>query len=470
MLFDDKKIKVQVHRKQMLADTLTPVGLYLRLRDRYPEAVLLEGADNAEGRNGSSFIGIQPQAEIMVSGGKLQYHIGNSAPLEAPIDNLDVLDCLDKFRKMFDFEAAEGGSAGLGLIGYMGFDAVQLFEPTAFSADKPAGDLPLLRFRMYRYLLIFNYLKHSLELVELTLPGQTPDLEALETLIQHKDIPQFKFKTLGEEQANMSDEDYLRTVEKGIAHCQRGDVFQVVLSRAFSQAFTGDEFNVYRALRSINPSPYLFFADYGDYRLFGSSPEAQIIVNQGKAVLHPIAGTYQKTGDEATDHAAEQALLLDPKENAEHIMLVDLARNDLSRNAEKVHVEAFREVHRYSHVIHLVSKVTGTVNTDASPFALLADSFPAGTLSGAPKIRALQIIQENEPTPREWYGGTIGLMEFGGGVNMAIMIRSFLSRAQKLHFQAGAGVVVSSSPDGERLEIRHKLRALRQAITLAEKL
>ncbi len=470
MLLDNKKIKVQVHRKLMLADTLTPVGLYLRLRDRYPEAVLLEGADNAEGRNGSSFIGIQPQAEIKVAGGKLHHHIGEKQGRQVPVEDLDVLNCLDDFRNTFDFQDAEGGGAGLGLIGYMGFDAVQLFEPTAFNNAKPMGDLPLLRFRLYRYLLIFNYLKHSLELVELTLPGQTPDLEALETLIRHKDIPEFKFKTIGEEEANMRDEDYLRIVEKGIAHCRRGDVFQVVLSRAFSQAFTGDEFNVYRALRSINPSPYLFFADYGDYRLFGSSPEAQIVVSQGKAVLHPIAGTYQKTGDEAADHAAEQALLLDPKENAEHIMLVDLARNDLSRHAEKVQVEAFREVHRYSHVIHLVSKVTGTVGAEVSPFSLLADTFPAGTLSGAPKVRALQIIHENEPTPREWYGGAIGLMGFDGSINMAIMIRSFLSRAQKLHFQAGAGVVVSSFPESERLEIRHKLRALRRAITLAETL
>lgn len=470
IIFPTTKIKVQVHRKQMLADTVTPVGLYLRLRDRYPEAVLLEGADNAEGKNGSSFIGIQPQAEIIVAGGNVRYHIANEDDVMAPLDEVDTFAWLNGFRKMFEFEGDAEHIAGLGLIGYMGFDAVQLFEPTAFRANKPAGELPLLRFRMYRYLLIFNYLKHSLELIELTLPGQTPDLEALETLIQHKDIPQFKFKTTGEEAANMSEEAYLRTVEKGIAHCQRGDVFQVVLSRGFSQGFTGDEFNVYRALRSINPSPYLFFADYGDYRLFGSSPEAQLIVSQGKAIMHPIAGTYQKTGDETVDAAAEKALLLDPKENAEHIMLVDLARNDLSRHANEVTVEAFREVHHYSHVIHLVSVVTGKVSPEVSPFALLADTFPAGTLSGAPKVRAMQIIQENEPTPREWYGGAIGLMEFGGGVNMAIMIRSFLSRAQKLHYQAGAGIVVSSSPEGERLEIRHKLRALRRAITLAETL
>jgi anthranilate synthase component 1 len=469
MPFNTKKIAVTVHRKQTLADTVTPVGLYLRLRDRYPEAVLLEGADNAEGKNGSSFIGIQPQAEIVIDRHTVHYSTVTGENGSAPLGDVAVLDWLEGFRNMFDFGSTEAAT-GLGLIGYMGYDAIQLFEPAAFQQQKPAGELPLLRFRLYRYLLVFNYLKHSLELVELVLPGQKPDLEALETLIQHKDIPQFKFKTTGAETANMTDEAYLEVVQKGIAHCRRGDVFQVVLSRGFAQAFTGDEFNVYRALRSINPSPYMFFADYGDYRLFGSSPEAQLIVQQGKAVIHPIAGTYQKTGDEAVDHAAEQALLLDPKENAEHIMLVDLARNDLSRHARGVQVESFREVHRYSHVIHLVSKVTGQIGENASPFALLADTFPAGTLSGAPKVRAMQIIQEQEPTAREWYGGAIGLMEFNGGVNMAIMIRSFLSRAQQLHYRAGAGIVVSSSPESERAEIRHKLRALRTAITLAETL
>jgi anthranilate synthase component 1 len=468
MLFNAEKIQVRIHRKQVLADTVTPVGLYLRLRDRYPGAVLLEGADNAEGKNGSSFIGIQPQAEIIVENGTIRFEISGGAQASAALESVDVIAWLDGFRKMFDFEEP-GSIDGLGLIGYMGYDAAPLFEPAAFSPAKPGGTLPILRFRMYRYLLIFNYLKHSLELVELTLPGQTPDLEALETLIQHKDIPQYTFKTTGEEMVNMPEDAYLDIVEKGIAHCRRGDVFQVVLSRGFTQGFTGDEFNVYRALRSINPSPYMYFADYGGYRLFGSSPEAQLIIRKGVAVIHPIAGTYQKTGDETADQAAEQALLLDPKENAEHIMLVDLARNDLSRHATKVQVESFREVQRYSHVIHLVSKVTGVVGTHVSPFSLLADTFPAGTLSGAPKVRAMQIIHELEPTPREWYGGAIGLMEFNGGVNMAIMIRSFLSRAQKLHYQAGAGIVVGSSPASERLEIQHKLHALRNAIKRAEK-
>lgn len=467
-----EKIPVAVHRKQMLADTVTPVGLYLRLRDRYPDAVLLEGADNAEGRNGSSFIGIQPLAEIAIDGGKIRYEISAIGEYaELPLEKANVLEQLENFRTRFDFSGIKTADlAGLGLIGYMGYDTVRLFEPSAFRQSSKQSPIPQLRFRLYRYLLIFNYLKHTLELVETTLPGQSPDLQSLETLIEHKDIPQFKFKTSGPENANMSDADYLRLVETGIAHCRRGDVFQVVLSRAFSQPFQGDEFNVYRALRSINPSPYLFFADYGDYRLFGSSPEAQLVVQQGKAVIHPIAGTYKKTGDEAVDHAAEQALLVDPKENAEHVMLVDLARNDLSRHAEKVQVEAFREVHRYSHVIHLVSRVSGEVGTGVSPFALLADTFPAGTLSGAPKVRALQIIDENEPTARAWYGGAVGMVDFQGGVNMAIMIRSFLSRAQQLHFQAGAGIVVGSLPESERAEISHKLGALRSAIQLAETL
>ncbi|MBL7826410.1 MAG: anthranilate synthase component I family protein [Saprospiraceae bacterium] len=465
------KIEVQVHRIQMPADTVTPVGLYLRLRDRYPEAVLLEGADNAEGKNGSSFIGIAPQAEIVIENGMMRFNVPAAGINdEAPLQHIDVLEKLEAFRTLFAFSDNESAHnlSGLGLIGYMGYDAVQMFEPSAFHHQTVSGGIPLLRFRLYRYMLVFNYLKHTLELVELTLPGQKHDPESVKTLIEHKDIPQFKFSATGPEKANMSDEAYLEIVKKGIAHCRRGDVFQVVLSRSFTQAFTGDEFNVYRALRSINPSPYLFFADYGSYRLFGSSPEAQLIIQNGKAVIHPIAGTYRKTGDDTIDLPAEQALLHDPKENAEHVMLVDLARNDLSRHADQVQVEAFREVHRYSHVIHLVSKVSGLVRSNVSPFALMADTFPAGTLSGAPKVRAMQIIHDNEPSSRQWYGGAIGMICFNGDVNMAIMIRSFLSRHQNLHFQAGAGIVVNSTPESEKMEIQHKLGALRAAIQMAK--
>jgi len=256
-------------------------------------------------------------------------------------------------------------------------------------------------------------------------------------------------------------------VKKGIASCHRGDVFQIVLSRRFEQPFTGDELNVYRALRSINPSPYLFFFDYGDYKLMGSSPEAQIIIKNGKAVVHPIAGTFKRTGDDETDKKEADRLLLDAKENAEHVMLVDLARNDLSRLCDDVKVEHYREVQYFSHVIHLVSEVSGSVRPGTNPFELLAKTFPAGTLSGAPKIKAMQLIDAFEPTARGSYGGGIGFVGFDGSCNHAIMIRTFLSKQNTLVYQAGAGVVAASKPENELQEVNNKLGALKKAIEFA---
>jgi anthranilate synthase component 1 len=257
-------------------------------------------------------------------------------------------------------------------------------------------------------------------------------------------------------------------VEKGKQHCFRGDVFQVVLSRAFHQQFKGDEFNVYRALRSINPSPYLFFFDYGDYKLMGSSPEAQLIIKEGKATIHPIAGTFRRTGNDEQDRELAAQLLEDPKENAEHVMLVDLARNDLSRLATNVEVESYRKIQYYSHVIHLVSEVTGKIQEGLNPFSLLAATFPAGTLSGAPKYRAMQIIDQYEPTARGFYGGCIGAVSFNGDFNHAIMIRSILSKSNTLYYQAGAGVVAKSVASSELEEVNNKLNALKQAIALAQ--
>ena len=285
-----------------------------------------------------------------------------------------------------------------------------------------------------------------------------------------RSLGRFSFEPIGEEEKNMPDERYLEMVRTGKEHCQRGNVFQVVLSRRFSQAFQGDEFNVYRALRSINPSPYLFFFDYGSYRLFGSSPEAQLVSNGHRARIHPIAGTFRRTGDDTKDAEAARELAADPKENAEHVMLVDLARNDLGRNAETVEVTQLREVQFFSHVIHLVSTVEGDLPADTNPVRLLADTFPAGTLSGAPKVRALQIIDKEEPTRRTYYGGAIGQFGLDGEVNHAIMIRSFLSRNNILHFQAGAGIVVDSVPAKELAEVDNKLAALRKAIQAAKEI
>jgi anthranilate synthase component 1 len=283
-------------------------------------------------------------------------------------------------------------------------------------------------------------------------------------------VPQFPFCITGEESSNLSDEDYLSMVRKGISSCMRGDVFQIVLSRRFQQSFQGDEFNVYRALRSVNPSPYLFYFDYGDYRLMGSSPESQLIIQNGKAIVHPIAGTFKRSGDEEKDKLEAERLLNDPKENAEHVMLVDLARNDLSRLTADVHVEEYRQVHFYSHVIHLVSKVVGTVAGSENQVQVLADTFPAGTLSGAPKVKAMQLINEYEPTARSFYGGAIGFLGMNGSCNHAILIRSFLSKDNTLYYQAGAGVVAASNPQNELQEVNNKLGALKKAIQLAEKL
>jgi anthranilate synthase component 1 len=289
----------------------------------------------------------------------------------------------------------------------------------------------------------------------------------VESILKSKDVPVYPFGLVGEEGRNMTDDDYMAIVEKGIKNCLRGDVFQIVLSRRFQQSFMGDEFNVYRALRNINPSPYLFFFDYGDYKLMGSSPESQLIIKEGKAIVHPIAGTFRRTGDDETDQQLAADLMKDPKENAEHVMLVDLARNDLSTVCSNVHVSQFRKPHFYSHVIHLVSEVVGTVPAETNPFEVLMRNYPAGTLSGAPKYRAIQLIDEHEPSPRSYYSGTIGFVGFDGSCNHAIMIRSFLTKNNTLFYQAGAGVVAASKPESELKEVDNKLNALRAAVKMA---
>ena len=324
-----------------------------------------------------------------------------------------------------------------------------------------------MRYRLYQYIIVINHFKDELFICENVIKGMESEIAVVESLIKSKDVPTFPFKTAREETSNLTNEQYIEIVKKGIASCHRGDVFQIVLSRKFEQQFTGDEFNVYRALRSINPSPYLFYFDYGDYKLMGSSPESQLIVQNGKAIVHPIAGTFKRTGDDETDKAAAIALEADEKENAEHVMLVDLARNDLSRMCSKVEVTQYKKVNYYSHVIHLVSEVTGTVGPEANPFKLIAVTFPAGTLSGAPKFKAMQLINDYEPDSRSYYGGAIGIVGFNGTINHAIMIRTFLSRNNTLVYQAGAGVVAASKPESELQEVNNKLNALKQAIVEA---
>jgi anthranilate synthase component 1 len=470
-----KKITIETTVKRLLADVYTPVGIYLRLRDRYRDTILLESTDFRAAENSYSFICINAIGGIEInSTDNIEYKLpGKKAEKILLKQKADVPQLLWDFMQRFEVvKGAKETKFAQGLFGYSSFDAVQFFEPITFSARPPGEEpaIPLMRYRLYQYVIAFNHFKDELFICENKIDGLESDLPLLESLIRSKDVPVYPFRSSGVESSNMTDDEYRDMVKKGIDSCYRGNVFQIVLSRRFQQAFMGDEFNVYRALRSVNPSPYLFFFDYGDYKLMGSSPEAQLIINNQKAVVHPIAGTFRRTGDDETDQRETERLLKDAKENAEHVMLVDLARNDLSRLCDDVTVAHYKQVQYYSHVIHLVSEVTGVVRKDNNPFELMAKTFPAGTLSGAPKFKAMQLIGENEPTMRSYYGGAIGFVGFDGNFNHAIMIRTFLSRNNTLTYQAGAGVVAASVPDNELQEVNNKLGALKKAILLAEEI
>jgi len=466
------KIEIQTTVKKMLADVYTPVGIYLRLRDRFRDTILLESTDFHANENSYSFIGVNAIAGIEVQTKELiEYKLPAQQPEKLAITNpLDVPKMLWDFMQRFEIKTAETKEAKFaqGLYGYTNYDGVQYFDTIKLSNKNPLEGVGGLRYRLYQYVIAINHFKDELFICENHVQGIESELVLLESLIKSKDVPTFPFQSKTEETSNLTNEEYVEMVKKGIASCHRGDVFQIVLSRRFERSFTGDEFNVYRALRSINPSPYLFYFDYGDYKLMGSSPESQLIVSNGKAVVHPIAGTFKRTGDDEKDKALAEELKKDPKENAEHVMLVDLARNDLSRMCTDVHVTQYKKINYFSHVIHMVSEVTGTVAPGSNPFQMLAVSFPAGTLSGAPKFKAMQLIDEYENTSRSYYGGAIGFIGFDGSCNHAIMIRTFLSRNNTLISQAGAGIVAASKPESELQEVNNKLNALKQAIELAQ--
>ena len=474
-----KKIEILTTCKKLLADVYTPVGIYLRLRDRFRDTVLLESADHHAAENSYSFICINAIGGIEITTtASVEFKLPGQKPEKIAIKNVtEVPQLIWEFSNRFDCVKMEPKEVKFaqGLFGYTSFDAVQFFDTVKLrsgnaepSNKNSALIIPLMRYRLYQYVIVFNHFKDELYICENHINGVESELAVVESLIRSKDVPVFPFKRKGEETSNVTDKEYIEMVEKGISSCHRGDVFQIVLSRRFQQGFTGDEFNVYRSLRSINPSPYLFFFDYGDYKLMGSSPESQLIIKNGKAIVHPIAGTFRRTGDDDKDHLAAELLKGDKKENAEHVMLVDLARNDLSRVCDDVTVSHYKDIQYYSHVIHMVSEVNGKVRPNSNPFELLAKSFPAGTLSGAPKIKAIALIDSYEPTARNYYGGAIGFMGFDGSCNHAIMIRTFLSMQNTLTYQAGAGVVAASKPKSELQEVNNKLGALKKAIEFAE--
>ncbi|MBA4746613.1 MAG: anthranilate synthase component I family protein [Muricauda sp.] len=456
------------HYKKILADTITPVSVYLKIRDKFPNSILLESSDYHANDNSFSYICCNPIASIKVANEIISQEFPDGTKEVTKITpDTDVTEVIHNFSKQF--KTSQNGFKFIynGLFGYMAYDAVRYFEDVAISKKDDSANIPDIYYAVYQNIIAINHFKNEAYLFAHCYNSES-NVDEMEQLFNVRTFSSYNFNKEGTPESNLKDEDYKEQVELAKKHCQRGDVFQLVLSRRFKQKFKGDEFNVYRALRSINPSPYLFYFDYGDFKIFGSSPEAQLIVKEGKAEIHPIAGTYKRTGNDEKDAELAKKLAEDEKENSEHVMLVDLARNDLSRNGNTVKVETYREVQYFSHVIHLVSKVTGQKKKDSTTMKVVADTFPAGTLSGAPKHMAMQLIEKYEKTSRSYYGGAIGFMDFEGNFNHAIMIRTFLSKDHELYYQAGAGLVAASNPDDELQETYNKLGALTKALEIAE--
>jgi len=462
--------KLHTRYKKLLADTVTPVSVYLRLRDRYANSILLESSDYHGNENTYSYICSEPIARFEIAQGKASMTFPDGAKESVELNTAgQVPELLQQFISCFQTDTLDMKFSYNGLFGYQAYDTVRYYEDLNIDTyEDEERAIPDIIYQLYRYMIVINHFNNELYIFEHEYYECPSELDHIQRLLSNPTLPAYGFEPVGEEQTNFSDSGFLEVIQKGKDHCQRGDVFQVVLYRRFSQEFLGDEFNVYRTLRSINPSPYLFYCDYGSFKLFGSSPEAQLVINHGQAEIHPIAGTFRRTGNDLQDSQLATELFSDPKENAEHIMLVDLARNDLSRNGKNVKVDTFKEIQYFSHVIHLVSKVTAEIDPSVSSLQLVADTFPAGTLSGAPKHRAMQLINQYENGNRGYYGGCIGYLGFDGTFNQAIMIRSFLSKGNRLFYQAGAGVVSKSVPEKELQEVHNKLMALRTALQQAK--
>ncbi|MDD3080434.1 MAG: anthranilate synthase component I family protein [Paludibacter sp.] len=464
--------KLTVKTKTMLADMQTPVGIYLKIRDLYTNSVLLESSDYHGVENSFSYIGFCPIGGISVNHFTITEEYPDGQKIETKVTGkLTVAERFDVFLKSFTLEGDELKHGLInGLLGYTSYEAVQYFEDVKLSARETIpGSMPGLHYVLFKYIIAINHFNNELTIIENLREGEQSDIASVEEVLHNNNFATYDFGTVGEEKTDISDEDYKKMVTRGKEECYKGNVFQIVLSRRFYQQYRGDDFMLYRTLRSVNPSPYLFYFNFGDFRIFGSSPEAHLVVDakKQKAYIKPIAGTFRRTGNDEKDMELAEKLSKDKKENAEHVMLVDLARNDLSRNTDHVKVDVYREVQYYSHVLHLVSSVSGTLRPETKVIKLFADTFPAGTLSGAPKIKAMQLIDEIEPHDRGPYGGCLGYIGFDGGMNQAITIRSFVSKNNVLYYQAGAGIVAKSSEESELQEVNNKLAALKRAVEVA---
>lgn len=468
-----QKINIKTTSKKMLGDLQTPMNIYLKIRDQFRDTILLESSDSKNIDHNFSFIAINAIAGIEIKNlHEFEIKFPSKSPEKHHLTDLNVPQLLSDFSNTFICNKTNDSieETAQSLFGYTSFEAVQFFENITFKAQSPEVEIPILRYRLYQYVIAINHYNDEMHIIENQIGGIKSEPYLLESLIKNQNSVIYPFEKTGSETSNSTNEEYIELVKTAQKHCMRGDVFQLVLSRRFEQKFKGDEFNVYRALRNINPSPYLFFFDYGDYKLFGSSPESQLIIKDNKAIIHPIAGTFKRTGHFETDLQSIESLKNDPKENAEHTMLVDLARNDLGKLGKNVTVTQLKEIQLFSHVIHMVSEVTADLHENTNPYEMVATTFPQGTLSGAPKHKALQLINTYEKDSRGYYGGCIGMVGLNGSCNQAIMIRTFLSKNNTLYYQAGAGIVAKSNAESELQEVNNKLNALKKAIKKAEKI
>jgi len=466
--------KFQTTSKTILADLYTPVGVYMRLRDLYPQSALMESSDYHDANNSHSFIGINPIASVAIGHGIVTISFPDGTTERKPLSK--DFGSAEAIHALIDRIEVTGDDAAVcGLFGYTSFNAVRYFENINVKDEtQEKNDAPDVLYILYKVVIVFDHHNNTLKIVSLA-PSNLPqegeaNIEAAIKSMNKANVKAYDFHPVGDVRSTLTDDEHRENIRRGIAHCLRGDVFQIVLSRRFIQQYEGDDFKLYRALRSINPSPYLFYFDFGGFRIFGSSPETHCRIEGRKAYIDPIAGTTKRTGDAEADRRGAEYLRNDPKENAEHVMLVDLARNDLSRNCHCVKVDFYKDLQYYSHVIHLVSRVSGELDNGADPIKAFIDTFPAGTLSGAPKVRAMQLISEYEPHNRGAYGGCIGIIGLDGSLNQAITIRTFVSRNGELWFQAGGGIVAKSDVEYELQEVNNKLGALRKAIEKAEAL
>ncbi len=465
-----KQFKYLTASRKVAGDLLTPVTAYLNVRDLYSQSVLMESSDYHGVENSKSFIAINPIATVSIAHGVGTMLLPDGTTQEHAISaDYDAARLINEFLGHFSIEG--DGSNYCGLYGFTTFNAVRYFENINIKDEtQKENDAADMQYTLFKSIAVFDHYSNELTLIELLGEGEKSSLDKFEHSLSSHTFRTFGFRAVGDCTSTLTDDEHRENIRRGIAHCKRGDVFQIVLSRRFKQSYTGDDFQLYRALRSINPSPYLFYFDFGGFRIFGSSPETHCRIAGRQAYIDPIAGTTKRTGNAEQDRENALYLKNDPKENAEHVMLVDLARNDLSRNCHNVHIDFYKDMQYYSHVIHLVSRVSGELDDNADPVKAFIDTFPAGTLSGAPKVRAMQLISEYEPHNRGAYGGCIGFIGFNGDLNQAITIRTFVSRNGELWFQAGGGIVAKSDVEYELQEVNNKLGALRKAIQMAEKL